>query len=132
MPSVRINVKTHHRGPIFNASATGAAARRMIVNINEAIAQEGVNMVRARLSTVLQNPTGFYESRIAVERRQTYRGIWDQNVIYGGWLEGVSSRNRTTRFKGYRTFRKVKQELAQRSDAIAQPLVDQYVREMSS
>jgi hypothetical protein len=131
MPAFRINVKAHHKGPIFNASATKAAGNRMVININEAIAQEGVNMVRARLDTVLQHPTGYYRSRIAIERRQTYRGIWDQNVIYGGWLEGVTSRNRTSRFKGYRTFRRVKQELDNRQEAIARPMVAQYVRELS-
>jgi hypothetical protein len=128
---MRINVKTHLQGPIFNASHTKAAGKRMIVNINEAVAQEGVDMVRARLDTVLQHPTGYYRSRIAVLSRAVFRGIWDQNVVYGGWLEGVSSRNRTTRFKGYRTFRRVKQELDNRMDSIARPMVAKYVREMS-
>jgi len=131
MPTMRINVKTHLQGPIFNASHTKAAGKRMIVNINEAVAQEGVDMVRARLDTVLQHPTGYYRSRIAVLSRAVFRGIWDQNVVYGGWLEGVSSRNRTTRFKGYRTFRRVKQELDNRMDSIARPMVAKYVREMS-
>lgn len=31
--------------------------------------------------------------------------------VYGPWLEGVSSRNQTTRFKGYAMFRKTKQKL---------------------
>jgi len=131
MPNFRINVKATTRGPIFNASTTKSAAKRMIVKINEAVALEGVDMVRARLDVVLRNPTGYYRSRIAVLRREVYRGIWDQNVVYGGWLEGVDSRNRTTRFKGYRTFRRVKQELDNRMDSIAKPLVAEYVRELS-
>lgn len=103
----------------------------MTTRINDAIAQEGVNRVKARLGQVLQNPTGYYESRIQVDRRSQYRGITDGGVVYGGWLEGVSSRNKTTRFKGYRTFRIVQQQLSKDTRALAQPLVNQYVQEMN-
>lgn len=119
------------KGVIFNAAATKAQARRMIIEINEAIAQEGVKRIKHRLGQVLQNPTGYYESKIAVDRRQIYRGLTDGGVVYGGWLEGVSSRNRTTRFKGYRTFRTIKQELNNDKLKIAEPLVRQFVKRMS-
>ena len=103
----------------------------MVININETIAQEGVSRVKARLGQVLQNPTGYYESNIAVLRRAIYRGIWDSNVVYGGWLEGVTDRNRTSRFKGYHTFRLVKQSLDRDSVSLAAPVVAAYIREMN-
>lgn len=115
----------------MNAAATNAQARRMIIGINDAIAQEGVNRIKARLRQVLQNPTGFYESNIQVDRRQIYRGVSDGGVIYGPWLEGTGSRNKTTRFKGYKTFRIVKQDLDKDADMLAQPLVDDFVRGMN-
>lgn len=132
MPTFRLNVKATHKGAIFSAAETKAEAARMVIAINDALAQEGVNRVRARLNVVLKNPTGFYESNIQVERREIYRGVTDNGVIYGGWLEGVSSRNRTTRFKGYRTFRIVKQDLDRDSEVLAQPYVDAFVRRMNS
>lgn len=131
MPKFRLNVSATHKGKIFNAAITQAAARRMIIAINDAVAQEGVQRVKARLGQVLQNPTGFYESNIQVDRREIYRGVSDGGVIYGGWLEGISSRNRTTRFKGYKTFRTVKQSLDQDAETIARPYVDDFVREMN-
>lgn len=131
-PSFRVNVKATHRGQIFNAAATNAQARRMIIAINDAIAVEGVNRVKARLRQVLQNPTGFYESNIQVERREVYRGVTDGGVIYGPWLEGTGSRNKTTRFKGYKTFRTVKQGLDADAEMLAQPYVDDFVRGMDS
>lgn len=131
MPSFRVNAKAKTKGQIFSKSKTKAAAARMLIQVNDAIAQEGVNRVRAYLSKVLKNPTGYYESKIAVERRSIYRGVYDQGVIYGGWLEGVSRRNRTTRFKGYRTFRTVKQTLDRDSTKIAQPVVTKFTREMN-
>ena len=119
------------KGAIFDAATTRRGAQRMVIQINDAIAVQGVKMVRARLKRVLQNPTGFYESRIAVDRREIYRGVWDQRVLYGGWLEGVDPRNKTTRFKGYRTFRTVKQQLDAESTKIAAPLVAKFIAEMN-
>ena len=132
MPTFRLNISVRHKGEIFNAAATNAQARRMVININDALAQEGVNRIRARLNTVLRHPTGFYESNIQVDRRETYRGVSDGGVIYGPWLEGTGSRNKTTRFKGYRTFRTVKQELDRDKEMLAQPYVDEFVRGVSS
>ena len=37
--------------------------------------------------------------------------VHDSGIIYGPWLEGVSSRNDATRFKGYRMFRNAVQDL---------------------
>jgi hypothetical protein len=75
--------------------------------------------VNMQLGEVLQNPTGYYESQIRSERvsAEMY-SINDSNVIYGPWLEGISHRNQTTRFKGYATFRIVKNRMAQKSAAI--------------
>jgi hypothetical protein len=131
MPNARINVAVHQKGAIFNASVTKAAAARMVVQINDAIAQEGVSRIQVRLDRVLKHPTGHYRSRIQVERRQTYRGVTDGGVIYGGWLEGVSSRNRTTRFKGYHTFRDVLQTLNKDKTKIAQPYVTKFIEAVS-
>jgi hypothetical protein len=131
MPQFRVNVTVQQKGAIFNAAASNAAAARMVTHINEALAQEGVNRVKARLGQVLQNPTGFYESRIQTVKGSTYRGISDGGVVYGGWLEGVDSRNKTTRFKGYRTFRTVQQSLTKDKEKIAQPYVNKFVSEMN-
>lgn len=131
MPVFRMNVKVEQKGTIFNAAATKAAGQRMTTRINDTLAQEAVNRIKARLGQVLKQPTGYYESRIQVDRRTQYRGVTDSGVIYGGWLEGVSSRNKTTRFKGYHTFRMIQQEMRKDARALAQPLVDQYVQEMN-
>jgi hypothetical protein len=125
-----MNVNITQKGTIFDAASSKAAARRAVIDINEALAQEGVDRVRRRLGQVLQNPTGYYQSKIQVERRQIYRGFSDGGVVYGGWLEGLSTRNRTTRFKGYQTFRIIKQELEREKINIAEPHVARMVREL--
>lgn len=132
MPQFRVNISTQQKGQLFSAGGSARAAQRMTTAINDFIANEGVQRIQRRLDQVLQNPTGYYRSNIQVERGAMYRGVSDGGVIYGGWLEGVSSRNRSTRFKGYRTFRIVQADLKQDSAALAQPFVDMFVREMNS
>lgn len=131
MPDFRVNIKIEQKGEIFNAAKVKAQAARTVVQINDALAQEGVTRIKARLGQVLQHPTGYYESQIEVDRRQSYRGLTDNKVVYGGWLEGVDSRNSTTRFKGYHTFRIVKQSLDQDKSMLAQPAVDEFTRRLT-
>lgn len=131
MPGFRVNVDVATKGIIFSASNTKAEAARLVIAVNDAIATEGVNRVVARLRTVLRNPTGYYSSRIAVDRRQIYRGIWDQGVVYGGWLEGVTARNRTSKFKGYKTFELIRQGLSGDAQQIAEPLVADFINRMN-
>lgn len=119
------------KGAIFDANKTKAAAARMVKDLNDTLAQEGVKRVKTHLRQVLRNPSGFYESKIEVQRRSVYRGIWDSNAAYGGWLEGVDPRNRTTRFKGYFTFTIVKHTLDQDKDKLMQPIVNKFIDEMN-
>jgi outer membrane translocation and assembly module TamA len=131
MPSFRVNVAVDLKGAVFNSSDTKAEAARTIIAINDAIAVEGVNQVVGKLRRVLRNPTGYYTSRVTVERRQIYRGVWDQKVPYGGWLEGVTARNRTSSFKGYHVFADVRQALKGDARKIAEPLVADFIKRMN-
>ena len=54
--------------------------------------------------------------------------IDDGNVVYGPWLEGTSSRNQTTRFKGYHSFQIVRQQLQNEMPAIMQAQIGRAVQ----
>jgi hypothetical protein len=77
------------------------------------LGDEAASRVRQRLDIVLRNPSGFYRSRVVSEVTPTIVTVNDSNVIYGPWLEGVGSRNATTRFKGYASFRKIAQRVSE-------------------
>ena len=56
--------------------------------------------------------TGHYARSINGQMVSSLHGlITDSNVVYGPWLEGIGSRNQTTRFKGYSIFRKTRDKL---------------------
>lgn len=127
-----MNVAVSAKGTIFDSAKSKAVAQRFVIALNDMLAQEGVRRVKFQLGRVLKNPTGYYESRIIVERRKVFRGITDQGVAYGTWLEGTSARNRTTQFKGYHTFAIVTETLRQDRNQLVAPAVDAFVKDMNS
>jgi hypothetical protein len=56
--------------------------------------------------------------------------IDDSGVIYGPWLEGTSSRNQSTRFKGYGAFRLTGQWLEKKADDVLEKHVKRAVQRM--
>ena len=114
-----MEVSTEKSGPLFSG-ATHRAIGRGLEDATEDVGDRGVLLVRQRLSQVLREPTGYYESRIDSLAVPDGAEITDGGVIYGPWLEGVGSMNQSTRFKGYHTFREIGQQL----DAQAGPIAD--------
>jgi hypothetical protein len=50
--------------------------------------------------------------------------------VWWPWLEGTSQRNRSTRFKGYHTFRNNSRKLDEHLQEIIRPLVEDMVRQL--
>lgn len=123
-----------------NVVAKGAVVEGRSIAVAEHLTQVAVaevadyayHEVRMDLINVLQNPTGYYESKITNERRSAHSySINDSGVIYGPWLEGVGSRNYpATSFKGYATFRRVRNRIAQKSSVIADAAVAREMGEL--
>lgn len=114
-------------GPAFDGRLENAVKRGEEL-VEEAVGQVGVNRIQQRLGAVLQNPTGYYESQVQTDRAFEWVEVDDNDVVYGPWLEGTSSRNVSTRFKGYSTFRRVGQQLQGLAPQIAKPIIDQAIK----
>ena len=78
-----------------------------------------------------QASTGHYRRSIHAVASHLHGIITDSGVVYGPWLEGVSSRNATTRFKGYSSFRRVGQTLEKDRDKVLKAHVDKAIRELN-
>ncbi|TAJ21838.1 MAG: hypothetical protein EPO65_00630 [Dehalococcoidia bacterium] len=122
-------VTTTATGPVFDGRAAAAAAA-YVEEANREIAQAGVNEIQSRLGQVLQNPTGHYSSSVVTDLAQNEATITDGGVVYGPWLEGVSSRNQKSRFRGYSVFRKTVQWLQGRAPDIAESKIRPYLDRM--
>lgn len=116
-------------GPVFDGRAT-AALKDFMEDTEKTVAEEGERMIVSTLGHVLRHPTGYYVSRVHTEQTASAYQVNDSSVVYGNWLEGTSSRNRTTRFKGYHHWRLTAQKLQQKAPHIAQRLLGRYLRRM--
>jgi hypothetical protein len=116
-------------GPLWDGRARRAIGDFLDAAAEE-VAQQGVNEVKQMLGGVLKNPTGYYERHITTDRQQNGIATTDSGVIYGPWLEGVSSRNQTSRFKGYWTFRTIHRQLMPKVEQIAERVLRTYLHRM--
>lgn len=124
------NIDVSVKGPLFDGRAqvyTDAAVRKM----EHHLASVGADIVRAQLERVLRKETPYYRLQVTSTEYPERTVINDGGVIYGPWLEGTGSRNKTTRFKGYATFRLMTQVINDRAKSIIQPQVDMLVERIN-
>jgi hypothetical protein len=123
------------KGPLFDGRAPELAAR-CASDITDRVAAFALEAVQRNLDRSIKHPTPYYETqinlRVTAESMTIHeRSVNDRGVIYGGFLEGTSSRNQTTRFKGYSSFRKAATQTEQAAPRLANQIVDQYVSRMN-
>lgn len=123
-----VRVKTS--GPLFDGRADAAAADAT-KDAARGVAVLGASMVRTNLNHVLRTQTPYYRLQVEAQPNPPGWKITDQGVIYGPWLEGTGSRNRTTRFKGYATFRRTVQQINARAQAIGDAVVARFMGRMN-
>lgn len=117
-------------GPLFDRRA-GDIVNAFLLDAEREVAEEGRDIVtmigRGSFRYVSSPPTHQWERSVKVSR--TFGGFMVRdNVIYGPWLEGVSERNRNTRFKGYALFRKAAQLLGTDAHLVAQRVLPLYLK----
>ncbi len=116
------------RGPLFDGRAA-FQADLFLAEAVTAVANAAKAEVDRNLAASIQHPSRppFYQSQINIARRGLAEVVNDGMVIYGPWLEGVGSRNQTTRFKGYASFRRAKQTIEQQVPALVQPALARFL-----
>jgi hypothetical protein len=140
---MQIEVDFKATGPLFKAGGP-----RLEREINGAI-KELVQMGEERLSETLRPQpagvflsvteaaknkasTGHYRRNISTEFGNLGALITDGGVVYGPWLEGIGSRNQTTRFKGYASFRRVGDWLNGKSRDVLKAYARRFVKRMNA
>lgn len=117
-------------GPMFDGRAR-ALLEVGIKDAQEAVGEEGINRLHTQFDISFINPTGYYASQVVTDWQKNDLSVNDSGVVYGPWLEGTSSRNLSSRFKGYASFRIVTEQLQADVTAIAQPVLEPYIIGMS-
>ncbi len=122
---IGFNVTTRRTGRFWSTANWRGVIHRWGNDVQEEGAEFALSHVRRTHATHFKHPTGYYQSlvRIRNDGRGPYVGD-DGHVPYGPWLEGVESRNNTTRFRGYHAFRNAAIALDRRLGRIGEQLMD--------
>ena len=113
-------------GPLF--AQNGAVALRAMKSFERdatnRVAKAGQRWIRSigvqQFRYQASAPTGFYSATVAIDRVSDGHIVFSK-AIYGSWIEGTSSRNQSTRFKGYHLFRRASQEVSRNLPKILNP-----------
>jgi hypothetical protein len=121
-----MTVEVRLRGPLLEGRAPGIIQNAIKLAVTDLTA-EGERNVKLQLYPGHGYLIGHYQGSIHGEPiAGTLHGrIHDSEVVYGPWLEGVSSRNEQTRFKGYAMFRNATQQLERMKGGILEHRVRQ-------
>ena len=126
-----MEVNIRYNGPIFGPgvddkvrTAIGKAVHDLVI--------EGERQVDLQLYPGHGLVTGHYRRSVHGEMSDSLHGrIHDSLVVYGPWLEGVSSRNQRSRFKGYHMFRNAFQQLEKIKVDVIKKWVSRLVGDLS-
>ena len=122
MASVTITVSADIRGPLASGDA-GRALRDWAENTARVLGGQGADLLRAVPMNKTGRATGAFAANLHVLQSGPVARIpapMIRGVTWGPWLEGVSSRNSSTRFRGYHLFRHARQELRRRAPEVGQ------------
>src|SRR6266568_5124232 len=123
MPTSRINVVVS--GPLFDGLEPGIVRDWLDVTKRE-IADMGVKELDAITMDKTGRGTGHYQSEITTRVVQYNDVLITDPVIYGAWLEVVSKRNESTRFRGYHLWRRTRLRLRRTYKDVAEKKLHEY------
>ena len=133
MGSLRVRVDCRVSGPLASGDAD-KAAEDWAKNTTQALADKGVELLRATPMNKTGRAHGAFEGALKTERvsptQTRIPGPQQRGVVWASWLEGTSKRNDSTSFKGYHLFRKTRLQLQKMAPAIAQAELDKVLPRM--
>lgn len=107
-------------GPLFSPRAR-QIGHDWAEGVTARVAAYALERVMFNLDGSLKDPTPYYETQINIrDVTLTDRRVNDSGVIYGPWLEGTSTRNTRTRFKGYASFRRAASDTRANMDKLVE------------
>lgn len=133
--ATRIRVSTggvNVRGPMFDGRDV-PIMRRFNEDAKKLVSTAGEDQVRQRVGRRARHPTGSFAGAVTTKdfaKGRTVMADYPQ-TLYGPWLEGTSTRNASTRFKGYKLFRLTRNWLKKHLTEIVQARLDQAVAELN-
>tara|TARA_R100000306_G_C4332840_1_gene121157 strand:- start:310 stop:726 length:417 start_codon:yes stop_codon:yes gene_type:complete len=132
------NLKTTFKvkGPIFDSSTEIASKMTRVVNrgLLEMITIEGSNVVKkqlyvghGRITADLRDHVGANIVKDLVGQVDAGEHRYGRNLIYSNWVEGISSKNASSVFKGYQMFENAYNNMDNKPDMYQKYILDPVV-----
>ena len=125
MGKIKVTFEARASGPVADGTAHDAVLD-WIDETKKQTADYALRQLQAVRMDKTGRATGHYQEMIRTTFLSYNDVLLSDPVVYGPWLEGVSERNRSTRFKGYKLWRLAKQATAQQAPKIAEDLFPRY------
>jgi hypothetical protein len=117
-------------GPLFDGVAN-QAVRDWLDKTKKQVADQGVRELDAVTMDKTGRGTGHYQEALRTRTTGSYGDILiDDPIVYGPWLEGVSRRNESTRFKGYHLWRRTRTRVRATYKDYADAYLKEYLHRM--
>ena len=133
MGSLRVRVDCRVSGPLADGEAD-KAAQEWARNTTQALADKGIELLRAFPMNKSGKARGAFENALKTERvsptETRIPGPMQRGVVWSPWLEGTSKRNDSTGFKGYGLFRKTRLQLQKMAPQVAQAELEKVLPRM--
>lgn len=129
MGVLKIDLMPEVTGPLTNGEAERALAD-WAENTAAELGKQGEQLLRDFPMNKTGRAKGGFQANLHVMQQGSMARIpapMIRGVTWGPWLEGTSSRNRSTRFKGYHLFRRTRQELQRRAPDVGQRELDKVM-----
>lgn len=127
--NTKIRITASVSGPLADGTAH-QAVRDWLDATKQDVADQAVTRLRAVTMDRTGRATGHYQKMIRTTLLNYKDVLVDDPVIYGPWLEGTSKRNESTRFKGYRLWRRTRLQVKREAPKIAQAKLPEYIERM--
>jgi hypothetical protein len=133
MPEYKVTVDVS--GPLSDGRAEGAT-ERFVRKATTKLGETGRDWIRIEalgFDISGRGGTGRAAAGVLLFERDygaLIFGEMKEGEVWWPWLEGVSERNRTTRFKGYHTFRRTRRKLEDNMMTIIRPELEELRAEI--
>lgn len=127
----RVTAKLEVAGPLHDGLGAHEI-RQVLTDTVQELTDEGTRELKSWVMDKSGRATGFFQNHIVTTTMKKY-GMAEvihaeyPAVLYGPWLEGVSERNRSTRFKGYHLFRLTSQKLNDEATRIVERKLNELI-----
>jgi hypothetical protein len=129
---IKAELSLTERG-LFLEHRDGPVIRKFFEDAKQLVAKNGEEQVRLRVGRRAKHPTGSFAGAVHTKdfkKGRTIQADYPQ-ILYGPWLEGTSTRNTSTRFRGYSMFRLTRTWLRRNYMALIQDLLRGAVAELN-